>query len=96
MCLAPYLGESNTNRKNKLVNLIPILSDESVLGGGKEEVNNSSMVKKCCSGLCVDLLRKFQDDLGFSYELIRAEDPKWGTLEVGFFSGSIEITSMNI
>ena len=34
-------------------------------------------------GLCVDLLRKFEEDLGFTYELVRAVDPKWGTLEVG-------------
>ena len=27
--------------------------------------------------------RKFEDDLGFNYDLIRSEDPKWGTFEVG-------------
>jgi len=32
----------------------------------------------------VDLLRKFEDDLGFTYELVRTEDPKWGTFEVNF------------
>jgi hypothetical protein len=26
--------------------------------------------------------RKFEDDLGFNYDLVRAEDPKWGTFEV--------------
>ena len=26
--------------------------------------------------------RKFEDDLGFNYDLIRSEDPKWGTFEV--------------
>ena len=41
-----------------------------------------SKIKKCCSGLCVDLLRKFEEDLGFTYELTRVADPKWGTLEV--------------
>ena len=30
------------------------------------------------------MLRKFEEDLGFSYELVRVEDPKWGTLEVDF------------
>jgi len=35
---------------------------------------------QCCSGLLIDLLRKFTDELGFSYELERAEDPKWGAL----------------
>ena len=37
---------------------------------------------KCCSGLCIDLLTKFEDELGFTYELVRTNDPKWGTLEV--------------
>ena len=37
---------------------------------------------KCCSGLCIDLLRKFEDELGFTYDLIRTDDPKWGILEV--------------
>ena len=44
--------------------------------------NNGTKIKKCCSGLCVDLLRKFEEDLGFTYELTRVADPKWGTLEV--------------
>ena len=37
---------------------------------------------KCCSGLCIDLLTKFEDELGFTYELVRTNDPKWGTFEV--------------
>ena len=37
---------------------------------------------QCCSGLCVDLLRKFEEDIGFTYDLVRVADPKWGTLEV--------------
>ena len=61
------------------------------------------MTRKCCSGnklfpvqktlssklpgLCVDLLRKFEEDLGFTYELVRAVDPKWGTLENGAWNG---------
>ena len=53
--------------------------ESSVVG---EDGNSTEKKKKCCSGLCVDLLRKFEEDLGFSYDLVRAEDPKWGTLEV--------------
>ncbi len=41
---------------------------------------------KCCSGMCVDLLRKFEDELKFTYELVRVRDPKFGTLEVSQLS----------
>ena len=37
---------------------------------------------KCCSGLCIDLLTKVEEELGFTYELVRTPDPKWGTFEV--------------
>ena len=57
-------------------------SEDTVAGESDEYGKNDTRVKKCCSGLCVDLLRKFEDDLKFSYDLVRAEDPKWGTFEV--------------
>ena len=47
---------------------------------------NGKYQYQCCSGFCIDLLAKFADDLKFEYELIRAEDPKWGTLKVMTFS----------
>ena len=71
------------------------LSEESLVVEGSEEGNNSTRVKKCCSGMCVDLLRKFEDDLGFSYELVRAEDPKWGTFEVVKSFSSVKVTKIS-
>nr|XP_033340266.1 glutamate receptor ionotropic, NMDA 2B isoform X2 [Megalopta genalis] len=36
---------------------------------------------QCCSGFCIDLLQKLSEEIGFTYELFRVEDAKWGTLE---------------
>ncbi|XP_046449202.1 glutamate receptor ionotropic, NMDA 2B-like isoform X2 [Daphnia pulex] len=44
-------------------------------------------VTQCCSGFCIDLLEKFSDDLGFTYELIRVDDPKFGTHVNGRWNG---------
>ncbi len=71
---------------------VPIGNDIAVTSGDEENIegNQTSFSSslwpgtqtKCCSGLCVDLLRKFQEEIGFSYDLVRVADPKWGTLEV--------------
>ena len=49
--------------------------------------SSKTMATKCCSGLCIDLLRKFEAELGFTYELQRVEDPKWGTFQVNMRYG---------
>ncbi|XKL63873.1 hypothetical protein PGB90_006237 [Kerria lacca] len=37
---------------------------------------------QCCSGFCIDLLSRLAEELAFTYELIRVEDGRWGTLQV--------------
>ena len=48
---------------------------------------------QCCSGFCIDLLAKMAEDLQFEFDLVRVDDPKWGTLVV---STSILVTLINL
>lgn len=47
---------------------------------------NETAYFMCCSGFCIDLLKKFSKDLGFNYDLTQVEDKKWGTIEVNILA----------
>uniref|UniRef100_A0A0N4Z602 PBPe domain-containing protein n=1 Tax=Parastrongyloides trichosuri TaxID=131310 RepID=A0A0N4Z602_PARTI len=47
-----------------------------VIGEDGMEKNVSDY--KCCTGYCVDLLKKLADDMGFTYTLYKVKDSKWG------------------
>lgn len=51
-------------------------------------MRNSSYYQ-CCSGFCIDLLTRFSTSIGFTYELSRVADAKWGTAQNGKWNGLI-------
>ncbi|EEB15818.1 NMDA-type glutamate receptor subunit 1, variant, putative [Pediculus humanus corporis] len=80
----PVTGKCSMNRGV----LCRIAKDVELLEEVSDSPRNGSFYQ-CCSGFCIDLLEKFAEELGFTYELVRVEDGKWGTLENGKWNGLI-------
>uniref|UniRef100_A0AAF5D3Z3 Uncharacterized protein n=1 Tax=Strongyloides stercoralis TaxID=6248 RepID=A0AAF5D3Z3_STRER len=56
-----------------------------VIGNDGIEKNESDY--KCCTGYCVDLLKKLADDMGFTYTLYKVKDSKWGIYDGNKWNG---------
>ncbi|XP_064096629.1 glutamate receptor ionotropic, NMDA 2B-like isoform X2 [Macrobrachium nipponense] len=74
----PVTGKCNANR-----GILCRVATEAMMAKVENHTlaQQNSTYYKCCSGFCIDMLQKFSDELGFSYDLFRVEDGKWGTLE---------------
>ena len=66
-------------------NLVPDASHTCIgLGFFAEE-------KHCCSGFCIDLLKKLAEEIGFDFKLYQVQDEKWGSKnEHGEWNGLIK------
>ncbi|GFG32677.1 hypothetical protein Cfor_04682, partial [Coptotermes formosanus] len=81
----PVTGKCNMNRGV----LCRVTNETQMDGVDINEAHRNGSFYQCCSGFCIDLLEKFAEELGFTYELVRVEDGRWGTLENGKWNGLI-------
>ncbi|XP_006569535.1 glutamate receptor ionotropic, NMDA 2B isoform X2 [Apis mellifera] len=66
-----------------------VAKDSDMVEMDTQSAQKNESFFQCCSGFCIDLLQKFSEEIGFTYELVRVEDGKWGTLENGKWNGLI-------
>ncbi|XP_043223940.1 glutamate receptor ionotropic, NMDA 2B-like isoform X2 [Amphibalanus amphitrite] len=98
----PITGKCSANRGV----LCRIAPEADIEGMNLTVAQRNSSLYQCCSGFCIDLLEKFAKDLIFTYDLVRVDDGKWGTIENGSWTGLVSalmnrkgdmvITSFNI
>ncbi|XP_034250123.1 glutamate receptor ionotropic, NMDA 2B isoform X5 [Thrips palmi] len=69
--------------------LCRVAREQDVAEMDQFSAHRNSSFYQCCSGFCIDLLEKFAEELGFTYELVRVEDGKWGTFENGRWNGLV-------
>ncbi|XP_060534874.1 glutamate receptor ionotropic, NMDA 2B [Cylas formicarius] len=69
--------------------LCRVASDEAITEVDMAQAHRNGSYYQCCSGFCIDLLQKFSEELGFTYELVRVEDGRWGTNVNGKWNGLI-------
>ncbi|XP_046659792.1 glutamate receptor ionotropic, NMDA 2B isoform X4 [Homalodisca vitripennis] len=81
----PVTGKCNMNRGV----ICRVATDPDTFEMDITAAHRNGTYNQCCSGFCIDLLEKFAEELGFTYELVRVEDGKWGTLENGKWNGLI-------
>ncbi|XP_049809424.1 glutamate receptor ionotropic, NMDA 2B [Schistocerca nitens] len=81
----PVTGKCSMNRGV----LCRVANDVDMAGVELPSAHRNGSLYQCCSGFCIDLLEKFAEELAFSYELVRVEDGRWGTIENGKWNGLI-------
>ncbi|OQR74404.1 glutamate-like, partial [Tropilaelaps mercedesae] len=70
----PETGECESSRAVKCR-----IAPESDLTGLNDTIaRRNPNYYRCCMGFCIDLLEKFAQDLGFTYDLSKVEDGMWG------------------
>ncbi|XP_022651522.1 glutamate receptor ionotropic, NMDA 2B-like isoform X2 [Varroa destructor] len=70
----PETGECESSRAVKC----RIAPESALIGLNDTMARRHPNYYRCCMGFCIDLLEKFAQDLGFTYDLSKVEDGMWG------------------